>query len=248
MNKKKLIILTVALSLCIVLISSIIISPHAPTSALYKKTPIYRVDRADKVIALSFDAAWGRDETLKILSVLDKYNVKATFFLVAFWAEKYPDLVKTIVSSGHEIGTHSSTHPHFNSLSMDKKRAELQSSVQRITAIANYKITNFRPPFGEYDDSLLTLCKELKLNAVQWDVDSLDWKGLSASEITQRVMSKVKSGSIILCHNDGEHTAQAIEEFIPKLINEGYHITTVENTLIKGEYYTDSNGEQKAVN
>lgn len=248
MNNKKLIILIISLSLCVILISLSTILPHAPTSALYKKTPIYRVDRADKVIALSFDAAWGKDETLKILSVLDKYNVKATFFLVAFWAEKYPDLVRTIVSSGHEIGTHSSTHPHFNSLSMDKKRAELVDSIRRITAVADYKITNFRPPFGEYDDSLIDLCQDLKLKPIQWDVDSLDWKGLTANQITQRVMSKVKSGSIILCHNDGEHTAKAIAEFIPKLINQGYHITTVENTLLKGEYYTDSNGEQKAVN
>lgn len=210
-------------------------------------TPIYCVDRSDNVVAISFDAAWGAEKTLAILSVLENYNVKATFFLVSFWAEKYPDVVLKIKESGHEIATHSSTHPHFNSLSFDQAKNELTDSVDRISKVSGTKITYFRPPFGEYNNQLIKICNQLDILPIQWDVDSLDWKGLTATEIKNRVVKGVKSGSIILCHNNADNIVQALELFLPLLIDKGYKITTVGNTVFKQNYIIDSNGIQKSV-
>lgn len=216
-----------------------------PTSSKEKRlTPIYSVKRDDNKIGLSFDAAWGADKTEKILDVLKENNVKATFFLVSFWAEKYPELVKRIADEGHEIGTHSATHQHFNKLSSEKKKEELIKSVETIERISGVKVTLFRPPFGEYDNELINICKELGLTPIQWDVDSLDWKGISASEIYSRVTTKVRSGSIILCHNNADNIVEGIKRTIPALKEKGFEITCIGNVLLEGEYTIDSSGMQ----
>lgn len=207
-------------------------------------TPIYCVKRSDNLVGLSFDAAWGADKTEKILDVLKENGVKATFFLVSFWAEKYPELVRRIASEGHEIGTHSATHPHSNKLSPEKKREELTKSIETIESIAGVKVKLFRPPFGEYDNSLILLCKELAITPIQWDVDSLDWKGISAGEITTRVTTKTKSGSIILCHNNADNIVEAARRFIPILLEKGFTVTSIGNMLLDGEYTIDQSGAQ----
>ncbi len=238
-------ILSIALSLSLLCYSVIASSITIPVSTSEKRlTPIYRVSRNDNLVGLSFDAAWGADKTEKILDVLKENNVKATFFLVSFWAEKYPDLVKRIASEGHEIGTHSATHPHFNKLSNEKKSEELQKSVETIERISGTKVTLFRPPFGEYDNALILISKELNLTPIQWDVDSLDWKGISSDEIYRRVTTKTKSGSIILCHNNADNIVEGIKKFIPALKEKGFEITAIGNVILKGEYTIDSSGEQ----
>jgi len=115
-----------------------------------KMIPIYCVDTEEKKIAISFDAAWGSDKTEDILSILKEHNVKTTFFLVAFWVDKYPDMVKRIDEEGHEIGNHSATHPNMSKLSEEKIREELTITSNKIEAITGKKVTLFRPPFGDY--------------------------------------------------------------------------------------------------
>ena len=206
--------------------------------------PIYRVDTDCGKVALTFDAAWGSDSTLGILSVLEEYNVPATFFLVQFWAEKYPDLVKKIDAQGIEIGTHSATHPHMPKLSEAKIRVELESSMKALQQITGKTPTVFRPPYGDYDNKLLTTASALGLKTIQWDVDSLDWKGLSAAEIATRVVSNAKSGSIILMHNDGEHTLEALPLIIEGLTNKGLGCCSVGELVYKDNYYIDAAGVQ----
>ena len=156
--------------------------------------PIYSVGREDKKISITFDCAWGTEHTDAILAALEKYGVRATFFMVQFWTEKYPEYVSKIDSAGHEIGTHSKTHPFMSKLSEGEIRAELESSSKAITQITGKNVEVFRAPYGDYNNRVISTAQSMGVYTIQWDVDSLDWKNLSANEIVSRVTSRVKSG------------------------------------------------------
>ena len=211
-----------------------------------RKVPVYYVGTDKKQVAISFDAAWGADKTEKIIEICNEFNVKATFFLVGFWVEKYPEMVKKIYGNGFEIGTHSNTHPDMTKLSHEDQKLELSTCMNLIKKITNQDVKIFRPPYGAYNDSLITAAQELGLTTVQWDVDSLDWKGLSAMEINNRVLNGVKNGSIILCHNNSDHILDALPIMLDRLQKRGYTITPVGDLLIKGDYIIDNNGMQTA--
>ena len=148
-----------------------------------KELPIYSVGTNEKKLAISFDAAWGDEYTLQILDILDKYNVKSTFFLVGFWADKYPDHVKEIYKRGHDVGNHSTNHPYMTKLSNEEMAKELNVTNDKIKELIKEKPILFRPPFGDYNDTVLNVCKDNGYYAIQWDVDSLDWKELGVQPI-----------------------------------------------------------------
>ena len=139
-----------------------------------KKLPVYGVKRDDDSLSISFDCAWGVEYTDGILDALDFYGVKATFFVVQFWAEKYPDYLKKISERGHEIGTHSKTHPKMSKLSEKAIEEELTSSVKAIEEITGKKVTLFRPPFGDYNDRLITVAEKLGLTQVTYAEEILN--------------------------------------------------------------------------
>jgi len=207
--------------------------------------PIYNVDTNEKKVAISFDSAWGADKTLKIIEILKQYNVNATFFLVGFWAEEYPDMVKALDEAGIEIGTHSNTHPDFTTLSENDMRLELQTSIDTIKNITNKEVKLFRAPFGAYNNTLLHLTESMGLKTIQWDVDTLDWKGLSGVEICERVMSKVKNGSIILNHNNADHVLDALPLVLERLKNAGYEVVSVGELIFAEDYYINNLGIQR---
>ena len=209
-----------------------------------RKLPIYSVGRDDKYISITFDCAWGTDHTQAILDALASYNVSATFFMVEFWAEKYPEYVAAIDAAGCEIGTHSKTHSRMSTLSADQIRSELASSSAAITAVTGKQVELFRAPFGDYDNQLISTAEEEGYYTIQWDVDSLDWKGGSATDIALRVVNKVQSGSIILMHNNGDHTAGAVPIILATLINRGYTFVPVGELIYRQNYYTDVTGRQ----
>ena len=208
--------------------------------------PIYNVATEKKQVAISFDAAWGADKTEDIMGVLKEYNANATFFLVGFWTDDYTDMVKKIDEEGFEIGTHSNTHPDMVKLSEETIREELTSSMEKITAITGKEVTLFRPPYGSYNNTLLNVCSSLGLKAIQWDVDSLDWKGLSAGDICKRVMNKAKNGSIILMHNNADNVVEATHLTLDWLIKAGYEVTSVGQLVYNDSYTIDANGTQHA--
>ncbi len=209
-----------------------------------RKIPIYSVDRADKKIAVSFDCAWGNEYTAKLLEIMKEYGVKCTFFAVSFWVEKYPDDLKEIVKNGHEVGTHSKTHPQMSKLSAEQIDYELEYSCNAIENITGKKVELFRPPFGDYNNRLIERAENRGLYTIQWDVDSLDWKNLSAKEIALRVISKTKSGSIILCHNNGLHTAESLPLIFADLIGKGYEFVPIGELIYKDGYKIAADGRQ----
>ena len=206
--------------------------------------PVYRVDTQEKQVAISFDAAWGADKTKQIMQVLEEYNAGATFFLVGFWVDKYPEMVKAIDEAGFEIGTHSNTHPDMAKISQENIAKELDISSEKIKAITGKEVSLFRPPYGSYNNDLLNVCSSLGLSAVQWDVDTLDWKGLSASEVTSRVMNHVQNGSIILMHNNADHVTDSLRLTLDWLTMKGYKVTSVGELIYSENFTIDSNGVQ----
>ena len=243
---------TIKKTLCLLLIIVTLIFTISGTGAYqvfygknFKRLPIYYVKTDKKQIAISFDCAWGTDYTDKLLETMQKEQVKCTFFMVEFWTEKYPDYVKKIYEAGHEIGTHSSTHPHMTKLSAQEMEKELATSMSAIEKIVGEKPKVFRPPYGDYNDLLIKTAENLGLYTIQWDVDSLDWKNLSASEISSRVLKKVKNGSIVLFHNQGLHTAEALPTIIATLKQQGYQFLPVGDLIYKENYTMLSDGGQQ---
>ncbi len=217
-------------------------------SSTSRSLPIYCVGREDNRIAITFDCAWGVEHTDAILKNLREGGVTATFFTVEFWAKDHADYLKKVSDAGHEIGTHSSTHSYMSRLSEAEIRSELSSSSDAITAVTGKSVELFRPPFGDYDDLLIDTANAMGLYPIQWDVDSLDWKDLSASDIAERVISKVHSGSIILCHNNGLHTAEALPIIIDTLKAKGFTFVPVGELIYRENYTIDSAGKQLAQN
>ena len=209
-----------------------------------RSLPVYSVERTDNKIAISFDCAWGTEHTDAILSALAEAGVRATFFTVQFWAEEHADYLKKVSDAGHEVGTHSATHSYMSRQSETEIRAELESSSQAITAVTGKPVTLFRPPYGDYDDLLIDTCRDMGIMPVQWDVDSLDWKDLSAADIAERIISRVKSGSIILCHNNGLHTAEALPIVIDALHAKGFTFVPIGELIYYENYTIDVTGRQ----
>ncbi len=213
---------------------------------LTRSLPIYSVDTKEKKIAISFDCAWGVDHTDELLSIMQKNDVKCTFFAVEFWVEKYPEYAEKIVDAGHELGTHSKTHSYMSKLSKEQIQSELSSSANAIERATGKKTDLFRAPYGDYNNLLIDTAKEMGFYTVQWDVDSLDWKNLSANEIAMRVINGAKNGSIILCHNNGLHTAKALPLIFSTLKNRGFTFVPIGELIYKENYTIDGSGKQYA--
>lgn len=237
-----------SLSLIAIVLATLVVITN--TGTVYfgyaaRKVPIYSVETSEKKVALTFDAAWGSDKTSKIINTLKEHGVEGTFFLVGFWVEQNGDKVKEIHDAGLEIGTHSNTHPKMSTLSAEQAKSELKTSSDMISAITGESVKFFRPPYGDYNDTLLNVASSLGLKTIQWDVDSLDWKGLSATEILSRVKSGVKNGSIILFHNNSDHILEALPLIISYLKEQGYSMVKMSNLVYESDYYIDNNGLQK---
>lgn len=210
-----------------------------------RELPIYSVDTDEKKIAISFDAAWGAERTDEILSILRERDIKATFFLVGLWVDKYPDKVQEIAKEGHEVGNHSTTHPHMSKMSPEQIKKEIETTQHRIEELAGDRAVKlFRPPFGDYDDTLILTCRELGYYPIQWDVDSLDWKDYGIEHIVNQVLGKVREGSIVLFHNDAKYTPEALPIILDKLINEGYEFVSISELIYKENYQIDHTGRQ----
>lgn len=245
-KKKKvyLTVLAIALVVAIVFIFSNQTIALAMNSISSRKIPIYSVDRQDSKIALTFDAAWGSDKTQGILDILKKHNVKATFFLVDFWIEENEDLVKKIFSQDLEIGNHSLTHLDMTTLNEEQRKNEIRIVNNKIKSITGKDVKFFRFPFGAYDNKSISSVEKENLIAIQWDVDSLDWKGLEKEEILNRIKQKVKSGSIILFHNNSDHILDALESVIAYLKSKDFNMVTLSELVYEDNYSIDSNGIQ----
>ena len=213
-------------------------------SASKRSLPVYSVERDDKLVALSFDAAWGNEDPQMLIDILDQYGVNATFFVVGDWVDKYPESVRALADAGNEVMNHSTSHAHFSKLSHNEIVRDVNLCSDKIEQITGVRPTLFRCPYGEYDDHVIQAVNSLGMTAVQWDVDSLDWKGISAEEIQRRVLDRVQPGSIVLFHNAAENTPEALPGILESLIANGYRIVPISQLLLQGDCFIDNTGRQ----
>lgn len=213
-----------------------------------RELPIYSVDTESNKISISFDAAWGAEDFKQIMEILDKHDVKTTFFMTGEWVEKYPDCVKMLVEKGHDLGNHSATHPDMTTLSKEEQTNQIQKVHNTVKELTGYEMELFRPPYGAYNNEVIRTCYELGYYPVQWSCDSLDWQGHDASTIIRNVCENknLKSGAIILCHNGAEHTAEALDEMLTNLKNQGYELVPISELIIREDFHMDVTGMQIA--
>ena len=213
---------------------------------LERKLPIYCVQTEEAKVSVSFDAAWGADDTDELLRILEENEVKATFFLCGYWVEKYPDEVKKIAEAGHDLGNHSATHPHMSQLSAEQITEELQKCHQNVKDLTGIEMELFRPPFGEYDNKVIETATKNNYYTIQWDIDSLDWKEQGTeAEINQVLNHKhLGNGSIILFHNDAKYTPQVLDTILKGIKEKGYEIVPISELIHRGEFELDHEGRQ----
>ena len=211
-----------------------------------KELPIYCVETEKPQISISFDAAWGNEDTQTILDTLASHNVKATFFMTGGWVESYPEDVKKIYEGGHDLGNHSENHKHMPQLSNEEKTQELMTVHNKVKELTGFDMFLFRPPYGDYDNQVIQNAKENNYYPIQWDVDSLDWKDYGAEDIVKRVTEHkaLGNGSIILCHNGAKYTKDALDTLITTLQDKGSEFVPISQLIYKDNYHLNHEGRQ----
>lgn len=162
------------------------------------------------------------------------------------WIQKYPDDVKAIAAGGHDLGNHSENHKHMSQISAEECKTELMKPHEKVKELTGKDMILFRPPYGDYNDTLIKVCRETGYYPIQWDVDSLDWKDYDAATIIRRVTEHkhLGNGSIILCHNGGKHTAEALDELLTTLKQKGYQLVPISQLIMKDNYTINTEGRQ----
>ena len=209
-----------------------------------KELPVYSVQRDEPLVALTFNCAWEENDIPQLLDLLEKEKIKATFFLVGQWIERYPDSVRQIAAAGHEIGNHSYSHVDFVGAGEDVIRQQMEKTDALIQDLTGSAPTLARVPSGSYDSRVIRLLRQQGYEVIQWDVDSVDWQRPPADEITERILNKVQNGSIVLFHSGAATTLEALPDVIAGLREKGYRFTTVGEMLLKGETVMDHTGRQ----
>ncbi len=209
-----------------------------------KLLPIYNVKTEEKKVAFTMNCAWNADDIDSILKTLEENQVKITFFMVGDWIEKFPEAVKKINDAGHEIASHSNTHPHVNNLSYEKNIEEIEKSNDKIEKITGKRTKIYRAPYGEYNDTVIKAANDKGYYTIQWNLDTLDYTGLTGEEMWKRLDGKIKGGDIILSHNGTKHTAEALDLLIKNIKQKDLEIVTISNLIYLDNYTIDTNGTQ----
>ncbi len=243
-DKYSIITVVLVLVLVIAILPMGIIDSTPASSGANRELPIYSVETDQKVVSVTFDSAWNDDDIGDIIKILEKYNCKSTFFATGEWIDKYPASAKMLADAGHEVANHSDTHAHFNSMSPDEMKKDMDECDRKILEVTGQENNLFRAPYGEYNDKLIRACRETGRYPIQWDVDSLDYKDLSASQMLERILPKLKNGSILLFHNGTKNTAAALPQILERITREGYSFKPAGELIYKEDYRINHEGRQ----
>lgn len=213
-------------------------------STTSKLLPIYNVQTEEKKVAFTMNCAWNANDIDSILKTLQENDVKITFFMVGDWIEKFPEAVKKISEAGHEIASHSDTHPHVNNLSYEKNIEEIEKSNDKIEKVTGKRTKIYRAPYGEYNDTVIKAAQDKGYYTIQWSLDTLDYTGLTGEEMWKRLDEKIKPGDIILSHNGTKHTADSLDMLLKNIKQKGIEIVTVSDLIYFDNYTINNNGTQ----
>ncbi|WP_058304318.1 polysaccharide deacetylase family protein [Gorillibacterium timonense] len=209
----------------------------AELRAKYPRLFYLRGNPGKRQIALTFDDAPDPRFTPQILDILKAQDVKATFFIVGYRAERHPELVRRMIREGHAVGGHSYDHPDFSRLSDSRFRDQVLRTNAILTKLAGYTPNLVRPPYGEIKESQLIWLGQHGFYAINWSSDSLDWRNLKAGQVYANVMKSVGPGVIVLQHAGGgrgerlQGTIQALPQIIRELKARSYRLVTVPELL-----------------
>lgn len=213
-----------------------------------KRIPVYCVEREDKKAALTFNCAWTDEGLDGILDCLDRYDAACTFFTVGDFAAKYPDAIRKIYNRGHEIGNHSMCHADPGKMSYAQLLSDISRCNDTVFSITGKTPALYRAPSGAYTNDCIEASESLGMTAVQWSVDSVDWKDPAPGTIADRIISGADSGMIVLFHVGKTNTADALESILQTLTADGFELITVSELLLEGDTYVDTNGKQRIKN
>ncbi|WP_079524485.1 polysaccharide deacetylase family protein [Solibacillus isronensis] len=214
-------------------LSGYVLTNGLVTPPVVKEKPVKPVNpkpATDKKIALTFDDGPHPKVTKQILKTLEKYEAKATFFVVGQEVKEHPEILKAVYNAGHEIGNHTFNHEKLTTLSTKEIKQQIQATDSLIKSTIGQRATVFRPPYGSYDESITD---QLSVPNVLWTIDTLDWKHRDPEKTVQAVKDRAKNGSIILMHDIHQATADALDEVLATLQKQGYEFVTVSELLGK---------------
>jgi peptidoglycan/xylan/chitin deacetylase (PgdA/CDA1 family) len=207
-------------------------STPSPTATPAKQITYAQVRVDQPYVAMTFDDGPSAENTPRLLDMLKQRNIKATFFLIGQNAAANPDLVRRILAEGHEIGNHSWTHPQLSKLSDDKVTAEITKTQDAIKDASGFTPTLLRPPYGAITARQREwIPNQFGLTIILWSVDPLDWKRPGPSVVTQRILSQVRPGAIVLSHDIHKQTVDAMPATLDGLIAKGYKFVTVSQLI-----------------
>lgn len=211
-----------------------------------RKLPIYSVETKEPVVAVTFDSAWGTEDFDEILRILGKHEVKAAFFMTGGFIGEHPEAVQKLAAAGHDLGNHGDHHKQMSQLSKAECREEIMGAHAKIRNLTGQDMVLFRPPYGDYNNTVIEAAADCGYAAVQWNVDSVDWKDYGAADIVRRVCEHkdLKNGSILLLHTGTKYTAQALDEMLSGLEAKGYHFIALSELILKENYTIDHEGRQ----
>ncbi|MCI8335638.1 MAG: polysaccharide deacetylase family protein [Peptococcaceae bacterium] len=207
--------------------------------------PISRVVDTPGQVGLTFDVAWGDDQTEEILEVLDIYGVQATFFVTNAWMAAYPELTTKISQHGHELGLHSATHPYFSALTKEGMARELKENQKMVAQLTGQQGKFFRPPYGDYNNNVLAAAGEMGFVTIGWAVDGGDWQSISAGKICKNVLEQAKAGDIVMLQNNNPQTVAALREIFNTWQQQGLRPVPLGAMVRTQDYFVDYDGVQK---
>jgi len=196
--------------------------------------PVYHGGEHTNKVALTVNVDWGEEFVLRMLEILQKENVRVTFFVTGRWAAQFPELVRQMADAGHEIGNHGYGHPHPDQLSVSLNQRDIQRAERVIQEITGRRTELYAPPYGERGPAVLTAAENAGYRTILWSVDTLDWKLRDADAITARVVNRAHPGAIVLMHPLAA-TAEALPTIIKELKRDGYDLITVSQLLAAGK-------------
>ena len=181
-------------------------------------------------ISLMINVYWGTEYLDDMLDILDKYDVKTTFFVGGTWAVKESDMLTKIYEKGHEIGNHGYSHKDQDKLSREDNKKEILTTHNIVKDLLGIDMTLFAPPSGAYSRTTVEVANELSYQTIMWTRDTIDWRDKDANLIYSRAIKNAKGGDLVLMHPT-QKTLEALENIIVELQSKGFKLTTVSDAL-----------------
>ncbi|HZK23838.1 MAG TPA: polysaccharide deacetylase family protein [Oscillospiraceae bacterium] len=188
------------------------------------KGAYYQVETQDRAVALTFEVVWEPGFTHEVLNILDRYQIRATFFLTGSWLRQNPDLAREIIDRGHEIGQHSYAHKHLTDLDDEELTKEFDLMAETLQEELNLQTHLFRPPYGELDQRVFEFAAKRGYTTVVWSINPHDWQEPGKDKIISRITKQLHNGAIILMHTNSSQAVEALPVILQSLLMQEYEV------------------------